>query len=112
MGLENRLTGREEKRLPIMMEAKLVPAESVNEERLEKARIENISAHGARVQASRPWQPGEQVDVTPTLGEGPLRGEVIYCQKLAGNRFVIGLRFRQSPVLSSTFYFIRDRGTS
>ena len=78
MGLENRLTGREEKRLPIMMEARLVEAERINEETREKAQFENISAHGARVHASRPWQPGEEVEVLPTVGKGRLRGEVIY----------------------------------
>lgn len=102
MALENRLTGREEKRLPIMMEARLVPAASVNQETREKARFENISAHGARVCAARSWQPGEELEVTSTLGGGPLRGKVVYCHKLAGDRFVLGLKFQRSAVLSST----------
>ena len=101
MALDSRFTGREEKRFPVMIEAKLAPAESAGVERQEKAQVENISASGARVYARGDWQLGEQVEITSALGEGPLRGEVIYRQKLVDGRFVVGLTFWRSPVLSS-----------
>lgn len=101
MPLDNRFTGREEKRLPVMMEVKLMPAGGADAERRERAVVENISALGARVYASGPWQLGEQVEVTPAVGETPLRAEVVYCQKQGIDKFVVGLKFRRSPVLWS-----------
>lgn len=101
MALDNRFTGREEKRLPVMMEVNLVPAEGANAERRERAVVENISALGARVYASTSWQLGEKVEVIPAVGEAPLRAEVVYCQKQVNGKFVVGLKFRRSPVLWS-----------
>ena len=101
MALEGRFTGREEKRLPVMMEVKLVPAGGANAERREKAVVENISALGARVNACNAWELGEQVEVTPAVGQTPLRAEVVYCQKTEAGRFVVGLKFRRSPMLRS-----------
>lgn len=74
-----------------MMDANLASIESSSAERQEKVQIENISGHGARVYASSPWRLGEKVEITPVAGEPPLRGGVIYCQKLAEERFVVGL---------------------
>lgn len=80
-----------------MMEVRLVPEEDTADRR-EKAMIENISEHGARVFASTPWRLGEQVEVTPATGEAPLKAEVVYCQKQGNDEFVVGLKFRCSPV--------------
>ncbi len=99
MALDSRLAGRAEKRLPVMMEAQLALAGTASMERQEKADVENISVLGACVYARSPWQQGEQVDFTPATGEGPLRGEVIYCHKQADGRFVVGLKFQRSPML-------------
>jgi len=101
MSWDKHFTGREEKRLPVMIEVKLAPAENASTERREQARVENISGRGARLHASGPWQLGERVEITPIQGEGPLQGEVIYCQKLKDNRFVVGVKFRRNPSLSS-----------
>jgi hypothetical protein len=101
MAFHGRFTGREEKRLPVMMEVSLVPAEGSNTERRERAVVENISGLGARVHARTPWELGEQVEVTPAVGQAPLRGEVVYCQKEGSDKFVVGLKFRRSPVLWS-----------
>lgn len=72
------------------MEVKLVPAEGAKAERRERAVVENMSALGARVYARIPWQLGDKVEVAPAVGGAPLRAEVVYCQKLADNRFVQG----------------------
>jgi len=80
---------------------KLAPAESASAERVEKAYVANISGRGACVYAHQPWQPGEQVAITPPVREVPLRGEVIYCQKLEDGRFVVGLKFQRNPQLAS-----------
>lgn len=81
MPLESRFTGREEKRVRVKMEVKLVSAEDANAERREKAIVDNISALGARAYASNPWQLGEQVEVTPPAGETPQRAEVVLLPK-------------------------------
>jgi len=101
MALDRRFAGREEKRVPVLMEVKLVPAEGTKEERWERAVVENISALGARVLGRVPWQSGEQVEVTPAVGEAPLRAEVVYCQKLGKEQFVVGLKFRRQAMLLS-----------
>lgn len=101
MALDSRFTGREEKRLPVMMEVKLVSAEVPNGKKRERAVVANISALGARVYASSPWQLGEKVEVTPAVGEAPVRAEVVYCQKQSNGQFVVGLKFRRSPALWS-----------
>lgn len=106
MALNRHFTGREERRLPVMMEAKLAPAHSTTMERREKAHVENISTHGARVYASGPWQLGEQVEITP-IGERSIHGEVIYCHKLADGRFVVGLQVQRDLVLSSILERLR-----
>lgn len=100
MPLDNRFIGREDKRLPVMMEVKLVPAVGASDRRA-KAMIDNVSEHGARIFASTPWGLGEQVEVTPAGGEAPLKAEVVYCQKQGSEKFVVGLKFRRCPALWS-----------
>ncbi|HVH72232.1 MAG TPA: PilZ domain-containing protein [Candidatus Dormibacteraeota bacterium] len=109
MAPNSRLSGREEKRLPVMMEAKLASTESGTAERQESVHVENISAHGARLYAPGPWRLGEQVEITPVAWEQPLRGDVIYCQKLADERFVVGLEFRSGPLLRSMLQKLKGK---
>ena len=101
MALNSRLSGREGKRLPVKLEAKLASAETAAAERQENVEIENISAHGARLYATGPWRLGEQVEITPLAGELPLRGDVIYCHRLTEDRFVVGLALHTGPGLRS-----------
>lgn len=101
MALDTRFTGREEKRLPVKMAVDLVPAGGAEEERKERAVVENISGLGVRVFARIHWHLGEVVEVTPAVGGAPLTAEVVYCQTQGHDRFVVGLKFRRSPVLWS-----------
>lgn len=52
---------------------------------------ENVSARGARVLTSRPWQPNERVTVRSLLGSLRSRARVVYCQPLEKGSFAIGL---------------------
>lgn len=79
------------------MEVKPVPVEGADRERRERAIIDNISALGARVYASAPWHLGEQVEVTPAVGEAPLKAEVVYCHKQGADRFVPDSSFAAAP---------------
>ncbi|MGB8474509.1 MAG: PilZ domain-containing protein [Candidatus Acidiferrum sp.] len=52
---------------------------------------ENVSARGARVVTSKPWQPNEHVKVRSLLGSLRSRARVVYCQPLGKDSFAIGL---------------------
>ena len=90
------------------MEVKLVPAGGPSAERREKAVVENISALGARVYSRISWQLGDQVEVTPAVGQTPLKAEVVYCQNQGNGKFVVGLKFRRSPVLWSILEKVKN----
>lgn len=107
MAPNSRLFGREEKRLPVMIEAKLASIESATAERQERVHVENLSAHGARVYATVPWRLGEQVEITPVAGAPPLRGGVIYCLKLADDRFAVGLELQGGPMFWSMLHKLK-----
>ena len=91
------------------MEVRLVPAEGAKKERRERAVVENISGLGARVNARTPWQLGDHVEVTPAVGEAPLRAEVIYCQKQGPDKFAVGLKFRRSLAPLSILEKVKKR---
>lgn len=97
MGLQGRLNGREERRLPIMMEVNLAPAGQAAGQRCERTFTDNISPHGLRLQSTAAWRTGEKVEITPMRGETAMLGEVVYCQK-ARDRFFLGLKFQDKHI--------------
>jgi|SRR5580693_852791 hypothetical protein len=103
MASTSRWVGRMEKRLPVAIVVRLAPAQdhSVNGE--EVAYTDNVSAHGARVVAHRPWQTGEIIWVTSLKDENTIRGKVVYCQKLPDDRYLIGLNFQDRRVTWSRY---------
>lgn len=82
-----------------MVAVDLAPPESVNAERHERTYTDNISPHGARVRSTCAWRLGDLAEIIPVNGETPVRGEVVYCQKLDNDRFFVGLKVRESRVL-------------
>ena len=86
------LSGRMERRLPIIVVVRLSPAVDVAIDG-EKTFTDNISLHGARIFSKHPWQSGDAVSVTP-LNEDSERANVIYSQRLPDNRYVIGVKFQ------------------
>lgn len=52
---------------------------------------ENVSARGARVVTSKPWQPNDHVKVRSLLGSLRSRARVVYCEPLGNDSFAIGL---------------------
>ncbi len=97
MPLDHTLSGRMERRLPIVVVVRLAQAERPGADGEERTYTDNISARGARVYSIRPWQPGEPVQVTPR-NEDPACGKVVYCQMLPDDRYVIGVKFKDRPV--------------
>lgn len=98
MGSDGRLNGREERRLPIIMEVNLAPAGRGSGERCERTFTDNISPHGIRVQSTNAWRMGEQAEVIPMKREVSMLGEVVYCQKVGSDRFFLGLKFRDKHI--------------
>jgi hypothetical protein len=52
---------------------------------------ENVSARGARVVTSKPWQPNVHLKIRSLLGSLRSRARVVYCQPLGKDSFAIGL---------------------
>ena len=92
---DDNLNGRKEKRLPIIVVVRLTPVQQA-EEGYERTYTDNLSAHGLRVHSRRCWTPGEQVEIIPVKEQTPVRGEVVYCQKIDNHSFVAGFKFPQS----------------
>ena len=96
MPLDQTLSGRIERRLPIIVVVRLASAASATTDG-EQTFTDNISPLGARLYSIRPWQHGDAVQVTPR-NEEPAYGSVIYCQTLQDGRFVIGVKFQDHTV--------------
>ena len=94
----NNLSGRKERRLPIVVVVRLAALEQVSGESHERTHTDNISSHGVRVLSTRPWQPGQHAEIIPENDEPPMRGEVVYCHRLDNDRFYVGVRFPHSRI--------------
>jgi len=82
-------TGRREKRTP--MEVPVVLSLPNKNPYKERTLTENVSPRGLRAVTKRTWQPGTRLLVTFDREgiQGPAR--VVYCQRLANDRFAVGL---------------------
>jgi sulfite reductase alpha subunit-like flavoprotein len=96
MPFDQALSGRTERRLPIIVVVRLAAVEPAGTDGEERTFTDNISAGGARVFSTRSWQLGDAVRVTPR-NEDSASGSVVYCQKLDDGRFVIGVEFQDYP---------------
>ena len=92
---KDNLSGRKERRLPIIVVVRLTPLEHTAEED-ERTYTDNLSAHGLRVHSRRSWNPGEQVEIIPVKEETPVRAEVVYCQQVDNRGFFVGFKFPES----------------
>ena len=95
--VDDKLLGRKEKRLPIMVVVRLEPAQQVDAEEGEKTYTDNVSPHGLRVFSKRPWQAGQVLKLTSSH-DGSVCGQVVYCQKLSDDRYALGLHFADHPI--------------
>jgi PilZ domain len=97
------LSGRMERRLPIIVVVRLAQAENAGTDGEERTYTDNISPRGARLFSTRPWQPGDSVRIAPR-DEDPVLGNVVYCQALADGRFVVGVNFQDRPITWSAMH--------
>jgi PilZ domain len=105
MASDHNLEGRHEKRLPIAVVVCLTGVKQPHAAGEEKTYTENVSLHGAKVISQYPWQPGEEAQVTPLKYGTPTRGKVVYCKRLAPDRYLVGLTFPRQPVYWSSFTY-------
>lgn len=92
MDFDKYLTGRIEKRLPMVVAVSLSALVAQTGEVKEKTYTDNLSSQGVRVCSTHRWQPGDQVEVAPVDQEPPMQGEVVYCEKFDKARFFVGLK--------------------
>jgi hypothetical protein len=85
---------RTERRMEVKMAGRLSTVGS--DPTPEWVSITNISGHGARVISTRDWQVQERVLLAETVGEQHLDAQVVYCQRLAGDQFALGLKFNSA----------------
>lgn len=95
--IKGRLTGRKERRLPIIIVVRLAQGVGPDPESAERTYTDNVSQRGARVFSKHPWQPGDLVWIVP-INEEPALGEVVYCQRLADDCYSFGVQFEGGPV--------------
>ncbi len=104
MPLDHTLSGRMERRLPIIVMVRLAQSERASTDEGERTYTDNISTHGARVFSKQPWQSGDEVTVTPLNEHLTTCGQVVYCQRLADGRYGIGVTFQDHPVTWSALH--------
>ena len=97
MPLDHALSGRMERRLPIIVVVRLAQSKCASTDGGERTYTDNISSRGARVYSIRPWQLGDAVQVTPR-NEAPACGKVVYCQTLPDDRYIVGVKFQDGPI--------------
>jgi hypothetical protein len=99
MRLDSLISGRTERRLPIILVVNVVPLDGPGVQRTQRTYTDNISPHGMRINSAFAWNPGEQAEVTPVQGGGaPMRGRAVYSQRLEDGRYFIGLHFPQAAI--------------
>lgn len=59
---------------------------------VQEALTENVSPHGARVIASRPWKLNDRLELRSYPGNLRARARVVYCEPQGKESFAIGLQ--------------------
>jgi hypothetical protein len=95
-------TGRVEKRSYRKIPVQISRVQSLGlTEFIENTTTENVTSRGVRVLTKRALRPEERILVTPLVGgEVPVLAQVVYCQPLAGERFGVGLQFKEEKTLA------------
>ncbi len=101
MPLDQIVSGRMERRLPLVVIVRLAHVERAGARGEERSYTDNISAHGACIFSRHPWQLGDAVRVTPVNEESTACGKVVYCHKRADDHYDIGVQFQDGPVMWS-----------
>jgi hypothetical protein len=85
-------SGRLEKRIEIVVPVQISAV--LNPSAPERTTTENVSPLGVRLLAQRERELNERVIISTPLGNAYTAARVVYCQRLPGGRFAIGLEFQ------------------
>ena len=89
-------TGRIERRARMKVPVQLARLE--HPEATETVLSENVNSLGIRVVGKQRWQPGQILLIAWPTSDSPLLARVVYCERLAGERFGTGLEFQGPPI--------------
>lgn len=84
-------TGRIEKRIRLAVPIQI--SSLLNPTNLDRTVTENVCSLGARVLAHEARQLNERVYVSSPASSRRTSARVVYCQRLPGGRFAVGLEF-------------------
>jgi hypothetical protein len=84
------LARRHEDRIPLVIRVDLYSLDIRRP--VQEALTENVSTHGARVMASKPWKLDDRLDVRSRLGDFRARARVAYCEPKGMGTFAVGLQ--------------------
>jgi hypothetical protein len=82
-------SGRLEKRIRLAVPVEIFSPQ--NPAAAERTTTENVSSLGIRVQTQRARDLNERLMISSLVGGLPSLGRVVYCQRVAENRFALGL---------------------
>jgi hypothetical protein len=88
-------TGRSDKRIHKRLAVELVPPDAWQIK--ETAIAQNVSARGMRVMMEHVLRPGKSVALSDPQSGFRTQARVIYCQRLEGDKFAVGLELEAAP---------------
>lgn len=88
-GTMQTLARRHEARIPLTIRVDLTSLDIRHP--AQEALTENVSLHGARVVASKPWKLNDRLNVHSRPGDFRARARVVYCEPRGMDTFAIGL---------------------
>jgi hypothetical protein len=93
-------SGRVERRTQLVVPVRISRAEDPSV--AERATTENICSLGIRVLVRNASEPNDLLLINTPEGDMRALGRVVYCQRLSGGWFAVGLQFRQNTARSLT----------
>lgn len=84
--------GRFEKRIRLAVALEVVKLR--DPARSERVITENVCSQGLRVLARKAMEPNDQLIVRSSMSNARAQARVVYCQRLSGGRFALGLQFQ------------------
>src|SRR6266446_3952664 len=89
-------SGRLEKRIRLAVPVEISGPENAGE--AERTTTENVCSLGIRILTKRARDSNERLMISSLRGDLRALARVVYCQRLPGGRFGVGLQFQGRPI--------------